>query len=304
MLSQLNHPHVKNVPTTQGKRHGELSTWAGRTFGNRYGYDPNAHDAAFIGDVERKIGQLYGPGRYFDVTFRGLDALPPSPAMLVSNHSGGTTIADVWGFGVEWHRRFRGSRRLYLMAHELLFAVPFFARFFERIGALRASLDNAKKVLAAGHDVLVFPGGDLDVWRPYSKRDEVDFHGRAGFARLAKEIRVPIVPCAHSGSHEGLRVLTSGRFLARAVGLHKVARAEIWPIHLSLPWGLALGPLPHIPLPGHYRYLVGRAIWPSDDEGAEELARRVQGAIQLQLGTLRQEATACTRTAAAMSATG
>ncbi len=290
MLSKLNHPHVKNVPATTRSRHGELSRWCAARLGHRYGNDPNAYDAAFIGDVERKAGLLYGPGRYFELTLRGLESLPPSPAMLVSNHSGGTTIPDVWGFGIAWHRRFRGTRRLYLLAHELLFALPQVARFFERVGVLRASLDNAKRVLAAGHDVLIFPGGDLDTWRPYSKRYEVDFHGRAGFARLARETNAPIVPCAHAGAHEGLRVLTSGRFIARAVGLHRIARAEIWPIHLSLPWGLALGPLPHIPLPGHFRYLVGSALDPRDDESPEELAVRVQEAIGQQLQTLEREA--------------
>ncbi|MBL8954601.1 MAG: 1-acyl-sn-glycerol-3-phosphate acyltransferase [Myxococcaceae bacterium] len=267
-----------------------MSRWFAEKVGHRYGNDPNAYDSSFIGDVEKVVGRLYGPGRYFELTLRGLDDLPPSPAMLVSNHSGGTTIPDVWGMGIAWHRKFGGSRRLYLLAHELLFAVPQAAQFFERVGALRANLDNAKRVLAAGHDVLVFPGGDLDTWRPYTKRYQVDFHGRCGFARLAKEVGVPVVPVAHAGAHEGLRVLTSGRFLARAVGLHKVARAEIWPIHLSLPWGIALGPLPHIPLPGHFRYLLGSALWPRNDEGAEELALRVQGAIQLQLQTLELEA--------------
>src|SRR5205823_1370763 len=123
-----------------------------------------------------------------------------------------------------------------------------------------ASLETAREILRQKRDLLIFPGGDLDTWRPYSKRWEVDFGGRTGYARLALETRVPIVPVAHAGAHETLRVLTSGRGLAKAIGLKRFARANVWPIHLSLPWGLAIGPVPHIPLPGQFRYLVGEPI--------------------------------------------
>ncbi|HRG98734.1 MAG TPA: hypothetical protein PLR99_20925, partial [Polyangiaceae bacterium] len=73
----------------------------------------------------------------------------------------------------------------------------------------------------------------------------------------ALEARVPIVPVAHAGAHETLRVLTDGHRFARAVGLQRFARAEIFPVHLSLPWGLAIGPWPHIPLPTTLRYRFG-----------------------------------------------
>lgn len=236
------------------------------------------------------VGKLYGPGKYFDVSMRGLEHVPEKPVMMVCNHSGGTIAPDVWGMGQGWYQHFTLARPLYFLCHELVFVLPPFAKAFERIGALRATNEVAKNILLAGHDVLVFPGGDLDVWRPYSKRYQIDFNGRCGFAKLAKELHVPIVPVAHAGSHEGLRVLTSGRAFARAVGLHRIARAEIWPVSLSLPWGLAVGPLPHLPPPGRYRYVVGKPIAPNAADSPEELALIAQGAIQRQLDALRDEA--------------
>ena len=170
----------------------------------------------------------------------------------------------------------------------MLHTVPAVSRFLERVGAVRASLKTARKIIELGRDVLIYPGGDLDTWRPYSKRYEIEFGERTGYAKLAVETGVPIVPIAHAGAHETLRVLSSGRSFARAVGLHRIARAEIWPIHLSLPWGLALGPLPHIPVPARFRYLVGAPI-STRGVGEKELAAQVEAAVQRQLDQLKAE---------------
>ena len=55
------------------------------------------------------------------------------------------------------------------------------------------------------------PGGDRDTWRPYSKRYDVCFAGRKGYARLAIKAGVPIVPIANAdnaqhGPDENLRL--------------------------------------------------------------------------------------------------
>ncbi|MEM6928910.1 MAG: hypothetical protein AAF602_18365, partial [Myxococcota bacterium] len=51
-----------------------------------------------------------------------------------------------------------------------------------------------------------------------------------------------------------------GRRLARAMGIPRIVRAEVWPIHLSLPWGLAVGPVPHLPLPVRFDYRFGAPV--------------------------------------------
>ncbi|MBK7862720.1 MAG: 1-acyl-sn-glycerol-3-phosphate acyltransferase [Archangiaceae bacterium] len=266
-----------------------MSRWFNALIHHDYGRDPRRFDPVFGRKLVGGLEHLYGPGRYFDLSMRGLEHVPNEPSMLICNHSGGTTSPDVWALGVAWYQRFGFERPLYFLCHELLFALPRFARFFEKCGALRASMEIASEVLAMGRDVVIYPGGDRDVWRPYSERYRVDFRGRSGFARLAIERRVPIVPIAHAGSHETLRVLTSGHALAKAVGLHQVARADIWPIHLSLPWGLALGPVPHLPLPAKFRFLAGAPLRPGGRD-ARTLALDGQRAIQRQLDVLADEA--------------
>ena len=68
-----------------------------------------------------------------------------------------------------------------------------------------------------GARVLVFPGGDLDALKPWSRRNEVVFGERAGFIRVALRARAPIVPVVSAGGHEGFRVLPGGAAIARAL---------------------------------------------------------------------------------------
>ena len=259
----------------------------------RWGTDPGVYDARAVEETMRWAHHFFGPGRYFGLEVKGLENVPPAPAMLVSNHSGGTTIPDVWGFAVAWYDRFGTSRPLHLMTHEVILATEATGRYFATRGALRASEAAARVALTQfGRDVIVMPGGEMDAWRPHRRRWQVEFAGRTGYAKLALRLGVPIVPVAHAGPHETLWVITDGRKLARTMRLHHLARAEIWPIHVSLPWGLALGPWPHIPLPARFSYRVGAPIWPEACDGAPTAAQiaaldeRVRGAVQVELDDL------------------
>lgn len=210
-------------------------------------------------------GWLFGPHGYFRLEAHGLENVPSAPVLLVSNHSGGTTIPDVWGFLFAWYSHFGVHRPLHPLAHEMVLGNRFTGEFFARRGILRAEPELAIETLTTfRQDVMVMPGGDLDAWRPYSMRYQVRFAGRKGYARTALMANVPIVPVANAGAHETLIVLTDGQWIALTFQLKKLARAHIWPIHLSLPWGLAIGPFPHIPLPVRLRYRIGTPIEPPE----------------------------------------
>jgi 1-acyl-sn-glycerol-3-phosphate acyltransferase len=264
----------------------------------RWGRDPDHFDPVTVGaTIDALSGPVFGPRGWFRVEVQGVERVPPAPVMVVSNHSGGTVIPDAWGFLWLWYRHFGTARPLHASGHELIFANDRLGRWFSRRGVLHASPALGHRVLAERkRDLLVMPGGDRDTWRPYSRRYQVEFAGRTGYARLALQARVPIVPVANAGAHETLVVLTDGHRLARAVGLHAVARAEIFPVHLSLPWGLAVGPWPHIPIPTTLRYRLGAPIAVPDElaDGAEVtdamvLAHdaRVRAAVQGLLDELR-----------------
>lgn len=278
---------------------GRLIEWFHREHAPRWGDDPGEFDRDAVRETVAGASRLFGVGRYFDLDLQGWERLPPSPALFVSNHSGGTTIPDVWGFMVGWYMRVGVERPLHPLAHELILSTRATARYFGSRGVLRARPENAWRALVeAGHDVLVLPGGDRDTWRPYTRRWEVEFAGRKGYARLALRAGRMVVPVAHAGAHETLCVLSDGREFARRVGLKALVRAEIWPVHLSLPWGVALGPWPHIPTPARMSYRFGEAIDPTrfappgeepSREAVDALDRAVRGAIQSMLDALRVE---------------
>jgi len=253
-----------------------------------WGADPSVYDPRAVERTLRWMGLVFGERRWFRLDARGFENVPRAPVMLVSNHSGGTTIPDTWGFAFAWYRRFGVARPLHFMTHEMILATETTGRFFAQRGALRASSAAAREALLGhGRDVIVMPGGDVDAWRPHRRRYDVEFAGRTGYARLALELGVPIVPVANAGPHDTLFVISDGRRLARALGLHRIARAEIWPLHVSLPWGLALGPWPHLPIPARFRYRIGPPIRPAGTVTA--LDAHVRDAVQSLLDELAAE---------------
>jgi 1-acyl-sn-glycerol-3-phosphate acyltransferase len=264
--------------------------------GEEWGYNPDQLDPTLMERAIEVLAPVYGEGGYFKLSVSGWEQIPVAPALFVSNHSGGTTIPDVWGLMYAWVQRYGLSRIVHPLAHDMIFATEVSGKTASRLGVLRASRDNAWKVLNDyKRDVFVCPGGDKDTWRPWKERYKVRFSGRKGYARIALKAGRPVVPVANAGAHETLMVLTDGTSFARKIGLQKHFRAEVFPIHLSIPWGLAIGPLPHLPAPAHLRYRIGAPIPvgppnpdPSDAE-VDALDQQVQAAIQEQLDLLKIE---------------
>ncbi len=253
-----------------------------------WGEDPNDLDKEAIGRAIARLAPLFCPSGPYPCETEGMDLIPSSPVLLVSNHSGGVMIPDAWGLGYIWYEHFGLDRPLHGMGHEMLFKVRATGRPFARIGALRASRKLAIEALRDWrHDIAVMPGGDVDVFRPYRDRFKVAFGGRKGYARLALQAGVPIVPLVNSGAHETLIVLRQGRRIARALGLRRFARTDVFPISLSIPWGLTIGPVPNLPVPARFRYRFGSPLQleaapvadPSHSQ-VEELDRRVRATMQ------------------------
>jgi 1-acyl-sn-glycerol-3-phosphate acyltransferase len=159
----------------------------------------------------------------------------------------------------------------------------------ERLGGRLAKREAADEAFAAGHNVLVFPGGDVDAGKSWPDRNCVQFNGRSGFARLATDHGVPILPVVTAGAGESLLVLSDGQKIAAALGLPKRLRIRALPVSLSVPWGLnvgVVGLVPYLALPTKLVTAVLPVIEPNPDEEPEELAERVVGAMQARLDAL------------------
>jgi 1-acyl-sn-glycerol-3-phosphate acyltransferase len=190
---------------------------------------------------------------WFRMEIDGWDNLPEAPVLLVGIHSGAPFVWDAWTVGVQWWRRFGQERPLHGTAHDSLMAIPVIGRYFRAMGVLPAAPDSIATALAEGRDVAVWPGGEVDSLRPWIERDRANLAGRKGFVKMAIRAGVPIVPIATVGGADAMPVLMRGDGLARALKLDKVLRLKVFPLAISLPWGIAPAALPQLPLPAKIR---------------------------------------------------
>jgi 1-acyl-sn-glycerol-3-phosphate acyltransferase len=224
---------------------------------------------------------------YFRIEVRGWERLPDPPVLVVGIHAGGILPIDAYAFGFSWFREFGADRIPRGTAHDFLMQAPLIGDYLKKIGTIPASPKGIKSAIAAGDDVVLYPGGDIDALRPWRKRDEVVFGGRKGWIRMALEAQVPIVPVANLGASDTLIVLTDGQTIAKTLKLDKLLRAKAVPLAIGFPLGLTLGVIPQIPLPAKLRseilepiYLEGKEGQRFDDEYVERKEREVVAALQ------------------------
>lgn len=227
------------------------------------GTDPSSRDPEFLAlllDAFRPVAE-----RYFRARYVGLEKVPAAgPMLLVGNHNGGLLTTESYLTYLALWDHFGPERALYGLAHDVLFDDPTLRSYAGKFGALRASHEAAHAAFAGGHGVLVYPGSDLDSFRSFRDRKRVVFGERTGFVRLALRERVPIVPTVCAGPQEQWIVLTRGDAIARAFRMKRWARTDVFPIVLSLPWGLTSGFVPYLPLPVPCTLAFGDPIsWPS-----------------------------------------
>ncbi len=191
---------------------------------------------------------------YFRVEISGWKSLPNSPAMLIGIHSGTWLTMDAWTFCASWWRQYHGKRILHGTAHDVLMAMPIIGSYFRNVGVIPAKRESISAAFTAGHDVVIWPGGEVDAMRSWSKRNKVVLGGRKGFIRQAIRSGVPIVPVATVGGADTVFVLSECRPLAKLLSLKKLLRSEIAPLILGFPFGIVLEAFPlHIPLPAKIR---------------------------------------------------
>ena len=212
------------------------------------------------------------------------------PVLFVANHGfGGVFDLNAFAIGAALDQ-LELDRPLTILMHQLAWTMRVGA-LFEPLGARPANQDSALTAFADGHHVLVLPGGDLDAFKPWSERNRIVFGGRSGFAALAMDVDVPIVPIVTAGAGESLLVVSSGERLARALRLDKALRLKALPVTVSLPWGVnvgAVGMLPYLPLPSKLRTRVLAPMTATAGETREEYAGRVQAVMQAALAELTE----------------
>jgi 1-acyl-sn-glycerol-3-phosphate acyltransferase len=225
--------------------------------------------------------------RYHRARVDGLDNVPPGAALYVGNHNGGFYTGDTYLFGAAVFRARGLADTPWVMTHDL--GIALLGRWLCPLGAVNADPATATALLSRGDKVLVYPGGDADGARRWADRDKVTFDGRTGFARLAIECGVPVIPVAAAGAHSAAIVLYDGAAVARVLRTHRWLRLDRWPLMLSLPWGLTFLPaVPYLPLPSRITIAVGPPLHfdrrgpaaAADDVYVRACATRAEAAVQ------------------------
>jgi len=245
---------------------------------------------------------------YFRAQTSGWENVPSSgKLLLIGSHNGGLAAPDMYMIMHDWYQRFGVDRPTYaLMDSTIWKAMPGLGRLATQMGALRTHPKMARAALRRDATLLIYPGGAQDVFRPYSERHKIYFHGRRGFIKLALQTETPIVPVISWGAHSSLIVLAD--FYPQIQKLHQQGLPwlfgidpEVFPVYLGLPWGIAFGPLPNIPFPVQVHTRVCPPIVfkryghkaAQDTDYVDECYRHVKTSMQQALDQLRQDVSSC-----------
>lgn len=265
------------------------------------GWSLDDRDPAVIESLLPFFGWVYR--HYFHVQTDGWEQIPAGQVMLIGSHNGGLAAPDTVMMTYDWFMRYGTARPVYgLMDSRIWQAMPGTAHIATRIGTVHAHPRMAIAALDRGASVLIYPGGARDVFRPHSLRHQVCLGDNMGFVKLALQKQVPIVPVISQGAHSTLIVLADlypwlQQLHERGMPWLMGIDPSVFPIYLGLPWGLAIGPLPNMPLPmpihtrvcppiTFERYGVEAA---HDRAYVQQCHDRVQREMQMQLDQLVAE---------------
>lgn len=213
--------------------------------------DPFGYDHEFHNKV-RPFGEfLYR--RYWRVQAGGIEHVPDSgAALIVANHSGGIPFdATMIGTAIDLeHPQHRLVRFLY---DRFVAAMPLIGDFYNRMGSVVASSENARRLLERGDLVGIFPEGVAGVAKGIGQRYRLQpFH--SGFVRLSLSLRVPIIPTAVVGAEEIYPVIGKWERLGRLKELLNVPYVPVTPLFPLF------GVFGMIPLPTKWHIRFGEPI--------------------------------------------
>lgn len=210
---------------------------------------------------------VHGLEAIHPVRFDGLENLPDGPAVLVGNH-GLLGYETALFFAHIFDATGRVPRGC---ADRWFFKVPGLRDVLIRIGGMYGAPDNARRALAAGHLVVCYPGGAREVLKHDSaQRYKLRWERSTGFARVALEAGVPIVPFAAAGVDHTYEIVSRLRGTGQLLMGHDK-------YDLPLLSG-SLGPLPS-PVPFWFRIGAPISTGGADVASLHRTAWRVTQAL-------------------------
>jgi 1-acyl-sn-glycerol-3-phosphate acyltransferase len=211
--------------------------------------DPFGRDPAFEQKLKPFFDILYY--KYWRISTHGLEHIPSKGrALLVSNHSG-TLPYDGSMIRLAVTNDHPSQRDVRFLVEDFVYYLPFIGTYMYRLGGVRASQENAERLLNTDHLVAVFPEGVKGIGKYYSERYHLQRFGRGGFIKLAIRTKSPLIPVAVIGAEEIHPILYKFSFLAKPLGIPYI------PVTPTLP---ILGPLGFLPYPTKWSIYFGEPM--------------------------------------------
>ncbi len=191
-------------------------------------------------ELERAIDPLarFFFERYWRITVEGAHEVPLGRCILVANHSGALPFdGPVLAQALRRERADLEDPRW--LVEDQIFYAPFLGTLLNRLGAIRASPENAVRLLEEERPVIVFPEGIQGMGKPYRERYQLKRFGRGGFAKLALRTRSPIIPVAIVGAEESMPLIA--RLPGKFLGFPYLPLTPLGPIPLPARWSIRFG---------------------------------------------------------------
>jgi len=231
---------------------------------------PKQLPATVVREVTDKVLEpIYSD--WFRTAVTGGDNIPEAgPALVVVNHAGAFAIDGLMTMIAVAKN---SNRDLRVLGADFLFNLGI-NDFLHELGVQPATPRIAKGLLESGELVGVWPEGVRGVAKTFDQRYRLQRFGRGGFARVAIDLQVPVIPTAIIGSEESYPLVGRVNGLLNWIGLPYL------PVTPTFP---ALGPLGLIPLPAHWSITFGEAVMPPKESSiieAFEFTDRIQSIIR------------------------
>ncbi len=233
-------------------------------------------DDRYLRRARRLIDFLYE--KWWRVQAVDAERIPDVDRVLFVSNRSGILPYDGLMISHAVEREHASGRRPRFLVADWLMTLPFSQPALARIGGVRASMENARRLLEKGHWVVAFPEGQKGAVKPFRDRYRLQRFGRGGFVSLALRERAVIVPVAVVGAEEVHPILFQPRLPGRILGA---------PLPVTPTFPL-LGPLGVVPLPSQWRVRFGDPLFfdDVDPEKADDplyvnrTRETVRGAIQ------------------------
>ncbi|CAF1075563.1 unnamed protein product [Rotaria sp. Silwood1] len=174
----------------------------------------------------------------------GLENIPTQGPVLIIFYHGALPIDFYYLFAKIWLYR---NRRVRVVADKFVFKIPGLASLLEALEIQPSTLAICKLMLEEGHILAIAPGGVREALFG-DQNYHLIWKERKGFAKLAIDAKVPIIPMFTKNCREAVRAMTLGRrFLSY---IYEKTRLPLVPIYGIFPVKLItyLGePIPYDP---------------------------------------------------------